>query len=491
MKTSKKASLDVHSTGDEGLDRILGGGIPAQSILLLAGEPGSGKTVLTMQMLFQAARQGKKCLYFTTVSEPAIKVARYMQLFDFFDVALLDKYVIFADLAAALREGADRTLAEIESRVEKDEPAFVAIDSFRAVGALLRAPDDLRAFIYDLSVKMAGWGATTFLVGEYTRDEYSSFAEFAIADGIVRLGSERQALTSVREMEVLKLRGAAYSSGLHFFDITHAGVSFYPRVSAPSDTKNEPSAESDERVFTGVEGLDELLGGGIPRGSSTIIQGGTGAGKTLLSLQFLIAGAKRGEKGVLFTLEETPEQLRSIGRALGWDLPQLEERGLLLLHHTSPVELSTDRFLYEARTRVTRLGAKRAVFDSLTTMALGVPSDRRFKEMVYALAKHMRGDVVSLLMTVESEQLLGSAQLSGQGVSFIADNLVQMRYVELGGRLERAISVLKARGIEHNSELRSLTIEKKAGLKVVQGRFKELRGVLTGLPVRDPESRHE
>jgi circadian clock protein KaiC len=485
VKRDKDTKLEFESTGDAGLDRILGGGIPTRSIVVIAGEPGSGKTVLTLQMLFHAARRGKKCLYFTTVSEPAIKVIRYMQLFDFFDVDLVDDQVIFADLGSSIREGAERTLAEIEARVERHEPAFVAIDSFRAIGELLHGHPDLRRFIYDLAVQMAGWGVTTFLVGEYTRDEYSSFAEFAIADGIVRLGSERQELTSVRELEILKLRGTGYSSGQHFYDITKTGISIYPRVSAPADVQSQPSAESSERVRTGIEGLDDLLGGGLPRSSSTILQGGTGTGKTLLGLQFLIEGAARGETGILFTLEEMPDQLRFVARGLGWDLASLEEQDRLIIKYTSPVELSTDRFLHKAREFVRELGARRAVFDSLTTMALGVLSERRYKEMIYAIAKHMRSAGVSLLLTVETEQLLGSTQLTSHGVSFIADNLIQMRYVEIEGRLERAISVLKARGIQHSSELRSLTIG-PGGLQVVKGRFKDMRGVLTGLPARDP-----
>jgi circadian clock protein KaiC len=480
----KDTKLEVDSTGDMGLDRILGGGIPLRSTVVIAGEPGSGKTVLTLQTLFHAARRGKKCLYFTTISEPSIKVMRYVQMFDFFDVGLLDEQVIFVDLGGIIREGPERTLAEIEARVEEHDPAFVAIDSFKAISDLLRGDQDLRRFIYDLVVQTAGWGATTFLVGEYARDEYSSFAEFAIADGIVRLGSERQGLTSVRELEILKLRGAGYSSGQHFFDITKAGISIYPRVSAPLDVQFQPSAASSERVRTGIQGLDDLLAGGLPRSSSTIVQGGTGTGKTLLSLQFLLEGAASGEKGIFFTLEETPDQLRSNARGLGWDLAALEEQGRLVIKYASPVELSTDRFLHEARLLACELGARRAVFDSITTMALGVPSDRRYKEMIYAITKHMRGADVSLLLTAEIEQLLGSAKLTGHGVSFIADNLIQMRFVEIEGRLERAISVIKARGIQHDSELRSLTIG-AGGLQVDKGRFKDMRGVLTGLPAHD------
>jgi circadian clock protein KaiC len=183
-------------------------------------------------------------------------------------------------------------------------------------------------------------------------------------------------------------------------------------------------------------------------------------------------------------LEETPDQLRATAHGLGWDLAAFEERRLLTLRYTSPVELSTDRFLFEARNELAKLAATRAVFDSLTTLALGVPSPRRLKEMVYSLTKHLRGQGITSLMTTETVQLLGAAQLSGEGVSFLADNVIQLRYVELDGCLERAISVLKARGIKHNSELRSAVIE-HGGMKVVGGRFKDLRGVLTGLPSRE------
>jgi circadian clock protein KaiC len=327
---------------------------------------------------------------------------------------------------------------------------------------------------------MATWGATTLLVGEYAKDETATLSEFAVADGIIRLGSERNELTTVREIEVLKMRGAGYVGGTHFFQISSKGAGFYPRVSAPMEAVRAQQSVGVE----GVSGLDELLGGGVPRTSTTMVQGGSGTGKTLLGLQFLMEGARRGEKGVLFTLEEAPEQLRAFAKTLQWDLKDLEDRGLLVVRYTSPVELSTDLFLHNARNELKAVGAQRAVFDSLTTMALGVPSERRFKEMVYAIAKHLRSTGVSSMMTVECEQLLGAAQLSGQGVSFVADNLIQLRYVELDGRLERAISVLKARGIKHQSELRSLSIDGE-GLHVVGGRFRDLRGVLTGLPSKE------
>lgn len=485
MTREPRSTLELRSTGAPPLDDILGGGIPARSVVVVAGEPGSGKTVLSLQMLFHAARRGQRSVYFTTLSEPAPKIIQYMQLFDFFDAQLLHEHIVLADLGTSIRSGVDAVFAAIQAKLEEHEPAFVAIDSFRALVDLLGGQDERRAFIYDLACHTAGWGATSLLVGEYTRQDVAVRAEFAIADGVILLGSEREDLTSVRGLEVLKMRGVGYSSGRHFFDLGPAGVSVYPRVSAPTATR-AIDIDLAVRTPTGVAGLDDALGGGVPVRSATVVLGGTGTGKTLLGLHFLLDGVRRGEHGILFTLEETPEQLRAVGRAVGLDIAGAERAGLLRIVYTSPVELSTDRFLHEARDAVRAHGARRAVFDSLTTMELGVPSPRRYKELIYAIAKHLRSDGVTLLMTAESEQLLGTANLAGGGVSFVADNLIQLRYVELEGRLERAIAVIKARGIRHATEARMLTIGSD-GMMVSADRFKALRGVLTGLPQRTQE----
>lgn len=474
-------TLELLATGDADLDAILGGGLPARSVNVIAGDPGSGKTILALQMLFRAARLGRPCLYFTTLSEPAVKLLRYAQLFDFFEPERVGAQIHFVDLGAVLREGARATLDLLAAKLEEHEPTFVVIDSFSSVQELLPEGERPRAFVYELAVQMAGWGATTLLLGDYPPEAFLRAPEFSIADGIVRLGTLRQELTAVREMEVLKLRGAAYQSGRHFFEISAAGVSFFPRVRSPDVSAEGPAVTPGERASTGVGGLDALLGGGLPRASNTIVQGGTGTGKTLLGLQFLIEGARRGEKGVYFSLEETPQQLRGHALGLGWDLAALEREGNLVIHYTSPVELSTDRFLHQSRRQVEQLGARRAVFDSMTSLGLGVASERRFKELTYSVAKHLHQLGVTLLMLLESEVLLGAASLSAQGISFVADNVIQLRYLELDGRLERALSVLKARGIKQATELRAMHIG-QGGVRVAGERFRDLRGVLTGLP---------
>ena len=478
--TGQAATLERLSTGSAALDAILDGGIPAGSVTVISGEPGSGKTVFTLQTLFHHARQGKKVLYFTTLSEPPLKLMRYMQLFSFFDARLIEDRVVFADLGSTLRSGGvEQALTQMLQRVESEEPNFVAIDSFKAIHDLLSTAAQRRAFVYDLSVGMAAWGATTLLVGEYTPDDIGVAPEFAIADGIVRFAAERHELTMARQLEIIKMRGANYVTGRHFFEMGDNGLTFYPRVRGPEMT-DEPPVNLADRIGTGVAGLDALLAGGLPRTSATMVEGGTGTGKTLVGLHFLLEGARRGEPGILFTLEETPAQIRAVASNFGWELAPLEAQGRLLISYTSPVELLTDRFLDLARRQIERVGARHAVLDSLTSMSLGVPSQRRFRELIYALTKHFRAVGVTPLMTMEVAELLGTAQLTGHGVSSTADNLILLRYVELNGQLERAVSVLKARGTGHITELRRFQIDSR-GARVGE-RFTDLRGVLTGIP---------
>jgi circadian clock protein KaiC len=484
MKQTGSQPLARLSTGIPGLDAVLGGGLPAGSISVLAGEPGSGKTVLALQVLFHAARAGKRTLYFSTLSEPSLKLIRHLQGFRFFDAALLDREVTFVDLGGALRGRDARAAGDLVARrVEEAEPSVVVIDSFRALHDFAPDASAARALTYDLAVHMASWGATTLLVGEYGRDDAQRLPEFGIADGILRLGTEAQELARLRELEVQKLRGSTFVPGIHYFDIDADGIAFYPRVRAP-DVGDPPAARSAETppLSTGVAQLDVLLRGGLPRGSATTVMGGTGTGKTLLGLQFLVEGARRDEAGALFTLEETPGQIRDIARGFAFGFDELEARGLLHLRYAAPIELSTDRFLHQVREEVARLGVRRLVLDSLTSLGLGAASERRYKELVYALSKHMRALGVTLVTTMEISELLGAGQLSGHGVSFAADNVLQLRYVERRGRLERAISVLKARGVPHLSELRGLTIG-PAGVVVSEDiPYAGHRGILTGLP---------
>lgn len=478
-----RAVLGVMSTGDQQLDEILGGGLPQGGTTIVAGSPGSGKTLLALEMVFAAAKSGDTVLYVTTLSEPSLRLLHHAEQFDFFDAALADRQVDFMDVGSLLLSAPEDAFSAVSERVREHGAALVVIDSFSAIHDVLPSRADARAFVYRLIVTLESMAATTLLLGSYSPEDTALLPEFAIADGVLHLDSKHDELASVRQLEVLKLRGRAFVSGVHSFDITSSGLSVFPRVRPPDPAETEAPAE---RVPTGVTGLDDLFSGGLPASSATVVQGSTGTGKTILALAFLLEGARRGEPGIYFGMDETPAQIRELGRTVGWDLASFERQGLLLLHFTSPVELSPDRYLHAVRAEVRRGRARRVVVDSLSAMETGVNSARRFKELIYSLGKHMRASAATLLMVMEVPEMLGTVQLSGHAVSSIADNVVILRYLEIGAQLGKTIAVLKARGVAHKTELRSYTVG--AGGPHVGETFLGLRGVLTGLPTPAPET---
>ncbi|TAK79337.1 MAG: recombinase RecA [Dehalococcoidia bacterium] len=474
------ADLTRVSTGVHELDIVMGGGVPEHSTTVLAGDPGTGKTILAMQMLFQQARAGKRCIYFTTLSEPSLKIIRYMRLFGFFDEDLVGRSVSFVDLGTVLMsEGGMGAVAAIEARLESVQPDFVVIDSFKAIHDVIESgPAGSRRVAYEISVLLAAWGATTLLLGEYTERERAGLPEFAIADGIIQVWNQPYGLTRLRALEIEKLRGVEYIPGRHFFEISDSGLTFYPRLRGVRGQSSE--VWTPAKVPTGLTGLDELLRGGLPSGSTTLLEGGTGSGKSSLAMKFLVEGARRGEPGLHFGLEERPVQLRGVTLGFGWDLADFEARGLLRLQYTSPVELNADQFVAEAIGAIRSTRARRVVFDSSTSLALGLEIGGRYRELIYALATHLREEGITAIITAETPRLFGNTQLTGAAVSSIVDNVILLRYVEVDNRLEHAISVLKVRGFEHGTELRRMTFGSDG--PTVGPPFTGLQGVLTGSP---------
>jgi circadian clock protein KaiC len=473
------ANFSRLSTGVSALDFLLGGGIPASSITVVSGEPGTGKTVLMLQMLFSLARSGKKCLYFTTISEPALKLIRHMQLFSFFDPAVLDDRLTLGELGTIVRtEGFEAALAHVTERCEQTGADVVVLDGFKAIHDLV--PDALssRRLVYDLSVQLASSGATTFLVGEYTVDQMAILPEFAIADSIIVLRNQPEELFRVREFEILKMRGSEHVTGRHTFAISSAGVLVYPRIAVPAAAS--PSFNGRRASF-GVAGLDEMVDGGVPAASATVIEGGTGTGKTLLGLHFVAEGAAQGDRGLYLTVEEAPNQLRHAARNFGLPFREFEQRGLIHVRYVSPLELSPDRFLHEAVAQIDGLAIRRIVLDSLSGLGVGLSSERRLKQLLYALVAHCRERGATLVMALEVAEMLGGGPLTGHGVSSIADNVILLRYLEMDGRLHRAISILKARATAHATELKTFAITNQGAS--VGGALTRLRGVLTGIPV--------
>lgn len=480
ISISDKTTMDRIDTGIKSLDWILHGGIPTLSVNIVTGPPGSGKTILTQQIIYNNASPENKVLYLTTLSEPAVKLIRYLQQFEFFDLDKLNSSVIYVDIGEAIRTGGLMPAVEtVIEHVKSYAPSIVVIDSFKAIHDMAKSAVEVRQFGYDLCVKLSTWECTSFLIGEYTEEEIEKEPIFAIADGIFNLTNDAQAMQRIREVEILKLRGGAFFSGKHPFTISNEGVEVFPRIKTPSVfPRYEVSAE---RVPTGVLGLDEMFMTGLPKGSATLVAGGAGTGKTLLGLHFITCGVSRGEPGVIVTFQENPSQLYDVAQGFGWDFRQMEKNKLLKVLYSSPVELGVDEHTSKVKQAVNDLNASRVMVDSLMDLEVATPDKVRYKDYIYSLVNFFKSRGVTCFMTNEIAELFGPIRLTSYGVSFIADNVILLRYVEVESAIRRALSVLKMRGSNHDKEVREFKITPK-GIQVLAP-FKQLSRLLTGVPV--------
>lgn len=473
--------LEKLKTGVPGLDGILKGGLPRHSVNVIAGPPGTGKSILAQQIVFHCARRDDRAPYLVTVSEPTLKMLRYSQRFTFFDPERVGQNIIYLDIGSLLLEqGLEGVTRQIETYIEEYSPTILAIDSFKAIHEVAQDAPKLREFAYRLAVRLTTWGTTTLLVGEYTRETINEAPIFAVADGIILLDHENRGMQTYRYLEVLKMRGDDYSSGRHPFVISKDGITVYPRLKTPPVFPAHPVGE--RRVSLGIGGLDEMMCDGALSGTSTLVAGSAGTGKTLTCLHFLLEGIHRGEPGLLVTFQETPVMLQAFARGFGWDLDALQEQGKLSILYTSPVELGVDLHAHAIRELLDQTGAQRVVLDSLKDIELATPDKVRFKDYIYSLVSSFRQRGITSMLTSEIPEMFGAFVVSEYGISFVADNVILLRYVEMGGRIARAVSVLKMRGSDHDKTVREFRITSNTGLEVLQV-FDEYDSVLTGARV--------
>jgi len=484
----EKTGIQKLPTGIKNLDLILNGGIPQLSVNLVTGPPGGGKTILTQQILFNNAAPGLKVLYITTLSEPAMKLIRYQQEFDYFDMSKLNEAIVYVDIGNVIREkGLTEAIDVAIGYVKEYNPAIIAIDSFKAIHDLAQSASEVRSFGYDLAVKLSTWECTSFLVGEYTEEEIQKEPIFAIADGVISLTNDIQGMQRVRQLEIRKMRGGACFSGKHPFEISTAGVTVYPRIKTPSTPPLYDIAE--RKIPIGISGLDEMFEGGIPQGTATLVAGGAGSGKTLLGLHFVINGIEQGEPGVIVNFQETPSQLRTIALGFGWDLEKMEKEESLKVLYSSPVELNVDQHTAIIKDTVEQIGAKRILIDSLMDIEIATPDKVRYKDYIYSLVNFFKANGVTSFMTNEIPELFGSLKLTSYGISFISDNVILLRYVEVESAITRALSILKMRGSNHDKDIREFKIG-SSGITILK-KFEQQEGILTGRPTRTPGSFEE
>jgi len=445
-------------SGNPQADSILNGGFPPGSINIVMGQPGTGKTIFAEQLLFHNATGDRPSLYVTTLSEPLSKVVTYVQRFDFFDADRLGQDIQYEDLGAALSERGPNALLEwLDDAIKTRSPKILVIDSFRAIHDLALSPDDVRRFVSRFAGLLSAYDITTFLLGEYTQEDIRKYPEFAVADSIVELARQPLSTRDERYLRVLKLRGSAYREGQHAFRITSAGLELYPRLVAPRIPEKYQSLT--QRLSIGVPGLDTLMGGGLLAGSTTLVAGMTGSGKTTVGLQFALEGVKRGERVMYVNFQENPAQLRHAISSLGGDPDTAAERGLTLLY-ASPVELQIDSIVVEIFEAIRTRGVRRLVIDAVGDLASAASDPQRLHDYLYSLIQHVAVRGVTTILTLETgEGFAGSTvMLQDQRFSYMSDNLLFLAWSK-DNPAQRMMRIVKMRGSTHEHALQRFSID--------------------------------
>ncbi|HEX8862206.1 MAG TPA: ATPase domain-containing protein [Actinomycetes bacterium] len=441
------------ASGSEPLDTVLGGGFPGHAINLVVGRPGSGKTILAQQYVFHNATVQRPAIYLTTVSEPLEKILRYGQTMAFFNASAVGRAVFYEDLGELLNaKGLDGILERIDQLVKQQRPGIIVIDSFKALQPYAGDQGEFRRFLHRLAGRLSAFPVTSLWIGEYDQAELSTAPEFAVADAIVQLSSERVGPRELRVLQVLKLRGSSFLSGRHVYRLSDAGIEVFPRLADPVD----PSAYAlpAQRISSGIVAFDAMLADGYWPGAATLVAGPSGAGKTLMGLHFVVSGARRGEPGIIATLQENPIQLERVAQGFGWSLA---ENGVELLYR-SPVDLLVDQWVYELLAAIERTGAQRILIDSLGDLAFAAGDEVRSREYLYSLVQRCSRQGVSLLMTLELPDLFQVTRLSDLGISHVSDNVVLLQYLRRQASVARTVTVLKTRASLHEPQIREFAI---------------------------------
>jgi len=437
--------MDRVSTGNRAIDHILEGGFPAHSINIIMGAPGTGKTLFAEQLAF-ANRGDRPALYLTTMSEPLAKVVTYLQEYDFADPMAIGQSVIYESLADALAEP-EQLEEAVADLIKRHRPGVIIIDSFKAMSDLVPERAQWRRLLHGLAGLLTAYDATTFWLGEYGSDVMSELPEFAVADGIIEFTRTQNGTRDDRYMRVVKLRGSSFLDGYHYLRITRGGLDVFIRMVTSSIP--QASATARERVASGVSGLDEMIETGWLRGTSTIVAGPSGAGKTALGLHFLREGVACGEPGLLVNFQENPAQIARAVTAFGWKPAELLGPGKLDLLYTSPVELQIDTIVTEVFRRIEERGVRRLVIDALGDMERSARDPVRYRDYLYTLTQAIAARNLTAIFALETWDAQHPASGAGREISPMSDNLLQVG-MQLDDDLKRTIRVIKSRGSAHD-----------------------------------------
>ncbi|KQQ32027.1 circadian clock protein KaiC [Duganella sp. Leaf126] len=490
MEPQNSNTSEFLSSGVPGLDAVLGGGLTADRLYLVEGEPGTGKTTLALQFLLAGVQRGEHVLYIT-LAETAVELRAVAQAHGW-DMAgiqveeiipgenALDpdqQYTIFHP--AEIEMGT--TTQHIVSAIDKCRPRRVVLDSLSELQLLAENPLRYRRQVLALKQYLASRACTTILLDDRTALS-TDLQVRSVAHAVLTLERVEQAYGAERRrIRVVKYRGVAFHGGAHDYQIVRGGLRVYPRLVA-ADSR---VSSARRQLSSGLSALDQLIGGGLEEGMSTLITGPSGTGKSSLAAQFVHAASQRGDKSAMFLFEEARNNLLNRCASLGLDLDSAERDGLLTIQQVDPAELAPGQ-LTQAVVQAVERGVKVLVIDSLNGYLNAMPDERFMTTYLHEILTYLgqRG-VVSLIVGVQ-QGMIGSANTSSINASYIADNIIMLRYFEAEGEVRQAISVFKKRGSAHERTIRRFQVGTD-GITVGPV-LRGFHGILTGVPRYDSDA---
>jgi circadian clock protein KaiC len=469
-------AIERISTGIPVLDTLIEGGIPRGFTVLVAGNPGTGKTILTSHFLFDGLLKGESALY-VSFSESKVQFYENFRRFgmNFQDFEGKNKFA-YLDFASVTKEGITDALEEVLNVSRNIRARRVVIDSFSAILLAFENTNEARIALHVVLGKMLrAEGITNMLITEIPigSNNIGSGMEEFVADGIIQLEHGRTNAIPAT-VKVIKMRATSINREAHVSVIGKNGMVVYPKQSLRLIIPT-----SKRRVKTGVPGLDAKVGGGFFKGTTTVLAGASGSGKTTFGFQFTLQGVLDGKKSMFCSLEDSPEEIRIIANSLGFDVDDLEKKGLHLISWT-PENQSPDAFISELTAQIEALRPELLVIDGLSNF------QHLYRKEMYSIAKRLvnltQSHAMTSIFTYLSDQVEG-AVVSSHGIFSIFQNILLLRYVEAEAQLIRSMLILKMRASRHDQTIFQIAIENKVGVKLI-GDMRNYEGILTGVAKR-------